>query len=265
MNKQAYLEQLRLALQGLPPATLASTLADYEQRFIDGLVAGRSEAEVYQELEAPRQVAMALRTAAHLSNIEGKKRPVNLFRAAASLIGLSVFNLFMVIPAMVYGCLLASVYICAFAFYIGGIALVSSGLSGQNELALEGPLRHMMAFTNSHLDSRSEEQAGEGWRMSIDSMGVKINKDPLPTGASDSDEQLSRSGRLLNRAEAVAAGDLHITTDFDRGARTTQTLVGFGLILGGIAFCLLSIVLSRYTVLGLKRYAAANLALLRGQ
>ena len=83
--------------------------------------------------------------------------------------------------------------------------------------------------------------------------------------APDSDEQLSRSGRLLNRAEAVAAGDLHITTDFDRGARTTQTLVGFGLILGGIAFCLLSIVLSRYTVLGLKRYAAANLALLRGQ
>jgi hypothetical protein len=31
--------------------TVAATLAYYEQRFIDGLVAGRSEAEVYQELD----------------------------------------------------------------------------------------------------------------------------------------------------------------------------------------------------------------------
>jgi len=217
-----------------------------------------------------------LRTAAHLDaqlNAAGttpaaeapaKKRPFHLLRTLGSLIGLVLFNLFMVIPAAVYASLLAAVYISAFAFYIGGIALVSSGLSGQNELALEGPLRHVMAYTSSHFDSDEEQQAGEGWRMSIDSMGVQLHQDPVPADSAGSDDNLSRGGRLLNRAEAVAAGDLHITTDFDSGARTTQSLIGFGLILGGIGFCLLGVVLSRYTMIGLKRYAAANLSLLRG-
>lgn len=269
MNKQAYLEQLRLALQGLPPETVAATLADYEQRFIDGLVAGRSESEIYQELEAPRQVAMKLRTAAHL-NAElaqpvARKRPFQPVRTLATLIGLALFNLFMVIPAAVYASLLGAVYISAFAFYIGGIALVSSGLSGQNELALEGPLRHVMAYTSSHFDTDEEQQASEGWRMTIDSMGVQLHQDEDTPRSQNGDDSLSRGGRLLNRAEAVAAGDLHITTDFDNGARTTQSLIGFGLILGGIGFCLLAVVLSRYTIIGLKRYAAANLALLRGQ
>ncbi|HEX8406778.1 MAG TPA: hypothetical protein VF670_19295, partial [Duganella sp.] len=70
---------------------------------------------------------------------------------------------------------------------------------------------------------------------------------------------------LIDRAEAVASGDVHITTDFDKGARTTQTAIGFGLILGGIALCLAGIVVTRYTVIGLKRYVAMNLSLLRGR
>jgi uncharacterized membrane protein len=40
MTKQQYLDALKQAMQGLPPETVAKTLAYYEQRFIDGLVAG---------------------------------------------------------------------------------------------------------------------------------------------------------------------------------------------------------------------------------
>ncbi|MES2159650.1 MAG: DUF1700 domain-containing protein [Pseudomonadota bacterium] len=266
MNKQAYLDALKQAMQGLPPETVAKTLAYYEQRFIDGLVAGRSEEEVYKELDEPRKVAMTLRANVHLSAFEQKKTPVNLARVMVSFIGLAIFNLFMVIPAMVYASLLGAVYLSAFGFYIGGIALVSSGLSGQNELALEGPLRHVMEFTNSHFDTSDEEQDIQGWRMAINNMGVQVSKDPDNSDSSNSgDENLSRSGRLLNRAEAVATGDLHITTDFDSGARTSQSLIGFGLILGGIGLCLISIVVTRYTMIGLKRYVAMNVSLLRGR
>ncbi|RFP13572.1 MULTISPECIES: DUF1700 domain-containing protein [unclassified Duganella] len=265
MNKQAYLDALKQAMQGLPPETVAKTLAYYEQRFIDGLVAGRSEEEVYKELDEPRKVAMTLRANVHLSAFEQKKTPVNLARVVVSFIGLAIFNLFMVIPAMVYASLLGAVYVSAFAFYIAGIALVSSGLSGQNELALEGPLRHVMEFTNSHFDQNEEEDI-QGWRMAINNMGVQVSKDPDSTDNSNSgDENLSRSGRLLNRAEAVATGDLRITTDFDSGARTSQSLIGFGLILGGIGLCLISIVVTRYTMIGLKRYVAMNVSLLRGR
>lgn len=264
MTKQQYLDALKQAMQGLPPETVAKTLAYYEQRFIDGLVAGRSEAEVYQELEQPRKIAMTLRASLHLSTFEQKKTPVNLARAAVSFIGLAIFNLFMVIPALVYASLLGAIYVSAFAFYIGGVALTASGLSGQNELALEGPLRHLMELTHSRFDTPEEEEAAQGWSVSINNMGVQVNKNDADAPAAD-DTGLSRSGRLLDRAESVAAGDVHITTDFDSGARTTQSIIGLGLVLGGIALCLISIVLTRYTIIGLKRYAAMNLSLLRGR
>ena len=208
---------------------------------------------------------MTLRANAHLNAFEQKKTPFNLVRVLVSFVGLAIFNLFMVIPAMVYASILGAVYVSAFAFYIGGIALVASGQSGQNELALEGPLRHVMELTHSHFDADQESEDAQGWRMAINSMGVQVNKDPVSPEAEASDDGLSRGGRLLNRAEAVAAGDLRITTDFDSGARTTQSLIGLGLILGGIGLALISIVLTRYTMIGLRRYAAMNMSLLRGR
>ena len=157
MSKQQYLDALKQAMQGLPPETVAKTLAYYEQRFIDGLVAGKSEAEVYKELDEPRKIAMTLRASAHLNSFEQKKTPANLVRVMVSFVGLAIFNLFMVIPAMVYAAMLLAVYVSAFAFYIGGVALTASGLSGQNELSLEGPLHHVMALTDSRFDTKEEE------------------------------------------------------------------------------------------------------------
>ena len=272
MSKQQYLDALKQAMQGLPPETVAKTLAYYEQRFIDGLVAGKSEAEVYQELDEPRKIAMTLRATAHLNAFEQKKTPVNLARVMVSFVGLAIFNLFMVIPALVYASMLLVVYVSAFAFYIGGVALTASGLSGQNELSLEGPLHHVMALTHSRFDTKEEEAEAKSWRIAINDMGIQVSKAPETAAQAaaddadaEADQDSGRAGRLLDRAGAVASGDLHITTDFDSGARTTQTLIGFGLILGGIGLCLIGIVLTRYTVIGLRRYAAMNMSLLRGR
>lgn len=267
MSKQQYLDALKQAMQGLPPETVAKTLAYYEQRFIDGLVAGKSEAEVHQELDEPRKIAITLRASAHLNSFEQKKTPANLVRVLVSFVGLAIFNLFMVIPAMVYASMLLAVYVSAFAFYIGGVALTASGLSGQNELSLEGPLHHVMALTHSRFDTKEEEAEAKSWRIAINDMGIQVSKAPDGKDEADSGtvQGTSRAGRLFDRAEAVASGDVHITTDFDSGARTTQTFIGFGLILAGIGLCLISLVLTRYTVIGLRRYAAMNMSLLRGR
>ncbi|MBP1202175.1 putative membrane protein [Duganella sp. 1411] len=269
MSKQQYLDALKQAMQGLPPETVAKTLAYYEQRFIDGLVAGKSEAEVYKELDEPRKIAMTLRATAHLNAFEQKKTPVNLVRVMVSFVGLAIFNLFMVIPALVYASMLLVVYVSAFAFYIGGVALTASGLSGQNELSLEGPLHHVMALTHSRFDTKEEEAEAKSWRIAINDMGIQVKKAPDSEAEAaaddDADQDTSRTSRLIDRAGAVASGDVHITTDFDSGARTTQTVIGFGLILGGIGLCLIGIVLTRYTLIGLKRYAAMNMSLLRGR
>lgn len=188
------------------------------------------------------------------------KPPRHLARTAASLVGLSIFNLFMVIPALVYASLLASVYVSAFAFYIGGVAVTASGLSGQNELALQGPLRQLMELTDSRFDTQEEEDEAMRWKVAITNRGLQVFKDPATTDG----EPASRNSRIWDRAEAVATGDLRITTDLDKGAQTTQTLVGLGMVLGGIGLCLVSILLTRYTVIGMRRYAAMNVSLLRG-
>ncbi|UMR29280.1 DUF1700 domain-containing protein [Massilia sp. MB5] len=116
MSKSDYLSALSKALAGLPPDTVAKTLAYYEQRFIDGLAVGRSEAEIAQELDEPRKIAMTLRANAHLHAFEEKRSPANLARMAMSFLGLAVFNLFMVVPAVVYSSMLMALYATAFAF-----------------------------------------------------------------------------------------------------------------------------------------------------
>jgi len=190
--------------------------------------------------------------------------PRHIIRTVGSAIGLAIFNLFMVIPAAVYASLLLAVYLSAFSFYIGGVAVTASGLSGQSELALQGPIRQVMALTNSRFDTRAEEEEAMGWKVAITGRGIQVFRDSDAGGAGNDAATGSRNARIWDRAEAVATGDMTITTDFDGGARTTQTLIGLGLVLGGIGLCLVCIVLTRYTVVGMRRYAAMNVSLLRG-
>ncbi|WP_229205113.1 DUF1700 domain-containing protein [Duganella sp. Leaf61] len=190
--------------------------------------------------------------------------PRHIIRTVGSVIGLAIFNLFMVIPAAVYASLLLAVYLSAFSFYIGGVAVTASGLSGQNELALQGPIRQVMALTNSRFDTREEEEEAMGWKVAITGRGIQVFRDSDAGGAGNDAATASRNARIWDRAEAMATGDMTITTDFDGGARTTQTLIGLGLVLGGIGLCLVCIVLTRYTVVGMRRYAAMNVSLLRG-
>jgi len=69
---------------------------------------------------------------------------------------------------------------------------------------------------------------------------------------------------VIRGAEAVAERKIQITTDLDPESRTTQTLFGAGLVLGGIALFLISIVVTKYTIVGVRRYVKMNLSLLKG-
>lgn len=268
MNKQAYLDALQKALAGLPPATVARTMAYYEQHFIDGLVAGRSEQEIAEELGEPRKIAMALRANVHMDAAEQKKTPASLARMAVSLLGLTVFNLFMVVPAMVFASLLAAAFACAFAFYISGVAVTASGLAGTNELVLDGPLREFV-----HLDDGDRQSQT---RVSIGASGIEVFQDDrrenLQAGAKhsggdeeDDDGDDYASGRMLEKAERVANGSVRISTELDNESRVTQAAFGMGMVILGILVCLLSLVVTRYTMAGIKRYIQMNYSLLRGR
>jgi len=261
MSKNEYLDALKKALTGLPPDVAAKTMAYYEQRFIDSLAAGQTEDEILADLDEPRKIAMTLRANAHLSAFEQKKNPVNAMRMLVSFIGLAIFNLFMVIPAIVYGAILMSIYACAFAFYIGGIAITASGLAGANELVLSGPFRHIIVADDEIDDPEVRMQT----KVSIGHTGIKVFQEPSPGLQAQLDEESSRSERLLDSAEALADSGVRISTDLDSASRTTQTAIGAGFILLGIMLSLLSIVVTRFTAVGIKRYVQMNFALLKGE
>jgi uncharacterized membrane protein len=257
MGKLEYLDALKRAMLGLPPDVQARTLAYYEQRFVDGLAAGQGEPDVARELDDPKKIAMTLRANVHLNAFNEKKNPASLLRFAVSAIGLAIFNLFMIVPAVVYSALLFALYACALAFYLAGIATTASGLAGANELVLDWPSR----FVTIDDDGR-----GRQMRIEIGDRGINVTQerpqvaDPLPPDA----DAGGRHSRALRSAEALADSTLRISTDMDAESRTTQTLFGLGLVLGGIALFLLSLVITRYTFIGIRRYVQMNRSLLKG-
>jgi uncharacterized membrane protein len=263
MGKLEYLDALKRAMTGLAPEIQAKTLAYYEQRFVDGLAAGRSEPDISKDLDDPKKIAMTLRANAHLDAFQHKRNPAKLLRLLISVLGLAIFNLFMVVPAMVYAALLATMYACALAFYVAGIAITASGLSGANELVLDGPLRHF-AIDDESFDADMQT------KVSIGDTGIHVFQEKLPEhrarnqDGQAADAEPDNSSRVIERAEAMAGRGIHISTDMDAGSRTTQTLFGLGMVLGGIVLFLLSLVVTKYTMVGIKRYIDMNFSLLRG-
>lgn len=258
MGKTEFLDALKRAMPGLPPAVQAKTLAYYEQRFVDGVAGGMSEQDVARTLDDPSRIAMTLRASAYEPKMAvAPKQSAGALRMLLSALGLGIFNLFMVAPAAVLGALLLCVYAGALTFYVGGIAITASGLAGSNELVLNAPLR---AFG---LDNANRTH------ISISESGIQVGQEKAPDEAAEADapdeaEAPVRTPRVVRGAEAVAGRGLHISTDTGESSRTTQTVLGLSMVVGGIVLFLLGLVASRYTLIGLKRYLHMNLSLLRG-
>jgi uncharacterized membrane protein len=252
MGKLEYLDALKRAMPGLPPETQAKTLAYYEQRFVDAAALGRSEQDVARELGDPRKIAMTLRASAHLDALQQTNNSATPLRLLLTGAGLALFNLFMVVPAAVGAALLAALYACALAFYVGGIAITASGLAGANELLLNLPKVVIM----------DDSDPGQT-RVSIGDSGVEVYQEQ-PPGERGAAAGEPPSSRVLRGAEAVAGRKIHISTKLDAGSRTTQTLFGLGLVLGGVVLFLLALAGTRYAFIGIRRYLQMNFSLLRG-
>jgi len=275
MGKIEYLEALKRAMTGLPPELQAKTLAFYEQRFVDGVSAGRTEADIAAEQDDPKKIAMTLRANAHLQSFEQKKNPANFLRMAVAAVGLAIFNLFMVVPAMVYAALLAALYATGLAFYLGGAVVTASGLSGVNEIKFDGPFRHVFVD-----DIRIRDNDALKTKVEISEQGIHVSADRdtnqgdasgssavmvgEPAVDEPQDNNDKRSVRAIKRVESVASEGIVFSSDDDETSRATQTFVGIGMILGGIILLLLSLVITRYTFIGIKRYIEMNFSLLKG-
>lgn len=366
MGKLEFLDALKRAMTGLAPELQAKTLGFYDQRFVDGAAEGRSEEEIAKEFDDPRKIAMTLRANTHMQAFQAKKDPASFGRMLFAGIGLAIFNLFMVVPAMVYFSLLMALYACGLAFYLGGAVVTASGLSGANEIRLDGPLRNVIVLDDEEGHRGGDKQT----KVSISETGIEIYSEPneatparspavtvtvdedvpravnraAATAAAEAkaaaaeakaaaaevaavsavaaqaaqaageaageaagkaaeaageaagkaaeaageaadaageaaaaageaaqaagdgidEDDSKRSVRVIKRAESVASNGIVLSTGDDDNSRATQTVIGLMMVVGGIILLLLSLVITRYTFIGIKRYFDMNLSLLRG-
>lgn len=97
MNKATYLSTLESYLQRISEAEKKDIMQDFEEHFTIGLMEGKSEEEIAAALGSPQLIAKELLANYHLEQATTKTSTGNMFRAVWATIGLSFFNLIVVL------------------------------------------------------------------------------------------------------------------------------------------------------------------------
>jgi len=207
MNRFEYLDALRDALYGLPEAQVAAIVADYERRFGERSAVGQSEEEIMASLGHPQAIAAEKRATARLNAVQDDKGPKNKGRAykgVADLIGLMVFNLFLIVPAIIYLVLLLVAYVGSIAMYGVGILLAAASLAGVTGIAMDDPIHHGEVYTvgRAKIDNQTS--------VDIDQGGIRVQSQ-LPglaaaSASTDASAKTSSSASANASASANVAG-----------------------------------------------------------
>ena len=132
MNRQAFIDRLRLGLSGLPPAAIQDAVADYETHFAEGVAAGRTEEEVAQALGDPSRLARELRAEVGLKKWEEQRNPTSAAGAIFAVLGLGAIDILILLPIVfpVFGAVLSVLISGVFVFLAGGFVLVAGPFFG---------------------------------------------------------------------------------------------------------------------------------------
>ncbi len=128
MNRQAFIDRLRLGLSGLPAAAINEAVADYEAHFAEGEAAGRTEEEVAEALGDPARLARELRAEIGLKKWEEQRNPTSAAGAIFAVLGLGAIDLLILLPIlMTVGGILCGLIVGAIGVFVGGGALFTAG------------------------------------------------------------------------------------------------------------------------------------------
>ncbi|MGM9923910.1 MAG: HAAS signaling domain-containing protein [Bacillus sp. (in: firmicutes)] len=109
MIRKQFLAQLDSYLQSLSKAEREDILNDYNEYFDVGLEEGKTEEEIAFKLGSPKTIAKDLCANSSFDLAMSNPTISNTFRAIGATIGMSLFNLFIVlVPALVLGVFLLS-------------------------------------------------------------------------------------------------------------------------------------------------------------
>lgn len=233
MTKTDYLNNLSNELAGLAPEVIRDMQSAYELRFIEGASLGRSEEEIIAGLEDPKLVAARLKANINFQQFKQEKTPRSLLRMFFSFIGLGIFNLFMLIPATAFASVLFACFMASTAMIVGGSAVTAASFAGVGEITVNHSHHGRHHSVLSHRDSDEIRINGTSVELEEDSFGDNDDKRVLRF--------------FINKED-----------------RTPSAWKGMALMMVGIMFLLLNLVIGKYTLIGIKRYAIMNYNILRG-
>jgi uncharacterized membrane protein len=295
MNRFEYLDGLRDALYGLPETAVAAIVADYERRFTERSAAGQSEEEIMASLGDPQQVAAEKRAARRPEATAQKLGFVNLVRMFFSLIGLSIFNLFMVVPSIVYAALLFAAYATSLAFYGAGILVTAASLAGVGTAGWHEQPEHMKTYvsdiattpnaantvgsansasasagnkTNDKANAKVDGAANAASKNTAASAGAASASGPAVAvsiqGDNGSSLDINESGIYVSDFEDDDFPHVvHLGSRFLDMSRPAQVAFGLGMLFGGIILFLLCLTVSKFSWVGLRRLAQMEFAVLK--
>lgn len=251
MNKTEYMNTLAQELQGLPEMIVTETIAYYEKQFADGIAAGKTEVEIAEKLANPRLVAAQKRANVRFQNLKSDFSVGNIFTLFVAMIGVVVFNFFMLIPAFIYGAFLFAAYLCSLVLYGAGIVVFAASVSGVSQMEFKLPHHHHRLHGN-HTYSQYQHNE-KNVTINLSENGIEVDKDLHRVG--------NDSANVFEKNSVQENGKN--TLSIKNKMQSRHVFYGLGLLLIGTALLLLCIWMTRLTVLGFGKYFMWNLSLIR--
>jgi len=122
MNRLQYLERLEKSLRSLPAEEIADIINDFKEYFEVGIERGRSEEELSLSLGNPKMLARQIKLESYIKKAEETKSASNILRAVSTSIGLSFFNLIVMLPVFLIAVsILVVLFACSISFSAAGI------------------------------------------------------------------------------------------------------------------------------------------------
>lgn len=195
MKQDAFIQRLRQGLASLPKQEVEEIVADYREYIGDAIAAGRKEEDVLAALGDPGKLARELKAQATYRQWEARRSFGNLARVVASIAGLGLLNLVLLVPFIIYLGLLTAGYMVSGAFALGGlIAVVYLG----SHQAFGWPPADKPSI---HVSTNAHHAAS-------------------PASAASSHDDESASGQVPDLGDVKLDGD-HFVLDLDDGSKAS--------------------------------------------
>jgi len=122
LTKEQFLKKLDELLIKIPNEEREDIIRDFEEHFLIGAEEGKSDTEIIAALGSPQHIAKELMATYHIGQVESNVSAGNIVRAVWAVIGLSFFNLIIVLGPFI------AVVAIIFAGWVTSISFVASPL-----------------------------------------------------------------------------------------------------------------------------------------